>query len=58
MPAPSGNNKKAQKRKELGIALGQAGEKAALKIYKGASHGLCTTHKDQLNEDLLAFIQS
>src|SRR5438552_5017167 len=33
-------------------------KKATLKIYKGASHGLCTTHKDQVNEDLLAFIQS
>jgi non-heme chloroperoxidase len=31
---------------------------ATLKIYKGASHGLCTTHKDRINEDLLAFIQS
>ncbi|HEV2946989.1 MAG TPA: alpha/beta hydrolase [Gemmataceae bacterium] len=31
---------------------------ATLKIYEGASHGLCTTHKDQVNEDLLAFIQS
>jgi non-heme chloroperoxidase len=28
-----------------------------LKIYKGASHGLCTTHKDQVNADLLAFIK-
>ncbi|SGZ48255.1 CIC11C00000001207 [Sungouiella intermedia] len=27
------------------------------KVYKGASHGLCTTHKDQINEDLLAFIE-
>ncbi len=26
-----------------------------LKIYKNASHGLCSTHKDQLNEDLLEF---
>ena len=33
-------------------------ERATLKVYKGASHGLCTTHKDQVNEDLLAFIQS
>ena len=33
-------------------------KKATLKIYKGASHGLCMTHKDQVNEDLLAFIQS
>jgi len=25
---------------------------------KGAPHGLCTTHKDQVNEDLLAFIKA
>jgi non-heme chloroperoxidase len=31
---------------------------ATLKIYPGASHGLCTTHKDQVNEDLLAFIKT
>jgi non-heme chloroperoxidase len=31
---------------------------AALKIYKGASHGLCTTLKDQVNEDLLAFCKA
>ena len=30
---------------------------AKLKIYKGAPHGLCTTHKAQVNEDLLAFIK-
>jgi non-heme chloroperoxidase len=29
---------------------------AKLKVYKGASHGMCTTHKDQVNEDLLAFM--
>src|SRR5271157_2654430 len=28
-----------------------------LKIYKGAPHGMCTTLKDQVNEDLLAFIK-
>ena len=28
---------------------------ATLKVYKGAPHGLCTTHKHQANEDLLAF---
>lgn len=28
---------------------------ASLRIYPGASHGLCSTHKDQINEDLLAF---
>lgn len=31
---------------------------ATLKIYPGASHGLPTTHADQLNEDLLAFLRS
>jgi non-heme chloroperoxidase len=31
---------------------------AVLKVYKSAPHGLCTTHKDQVNEDLLAFFKS
>jgi len=31
---------------------------ATLKVYKGAPHGLCTTHKDQVNEDLFAFFKS
>jgi non-heme chloroperoxidase len=31
---------------------------ARLKVYQGASHGLCTTLKDQVNEDLLAFIKA
>jgi len=30
---------------------------AELKIYEGAPHGLCTTHKDRVSADLLAFIQ-
>ena len=30
---------------------------AELKIYKGAPHGLCTTLKDDINADLLAFLQ-
>jgi non-heme chloroperoxidase len=30
---------------------------ATLKVYKGAPHGLCTTRKDQVNEDLLAFFK-
>jgi non-heme chloroperoxidase len=30
---------------------------ATLKIYPGASHGLCSTHKGQINTDLLAFLQ-
>src|SRR5258708_622553 len=28
---------------------------ATLKVYKGAPHGLCTTLKDQVSEDLFAF---
>ena len=31
---------------------------ATLKVYKGAPHGLCTTHKHQDNEDLLAFLRA
>lgn len=31
---------------------------AQLKIYKGAPHGMCTTAKDKVNEDLLVFIKS
>jgi non-heme chloroperoxidase len=29
---------------------------ARLKIYRDAPHGMCTTHKQQVNEDLLAFL--
>jgi non-heme chloroperoxidase len=31
---------------------------AKLKIYEGAPHGMCTTHADRVNADLLEFIQS
>ena len=31
---------------------------AKLKVYKGGPHGMCTTHKDQVNEDLLVFMKS
>lgn len=31
---------------------------AMLKVYPGAPHGLCSTHKNQINADLLAFIRS
>jgi non-heme chloroperoxidase len=30
---------------------------ATLKVYPGAPHGMCSTHKDQVNADLLAFIK-
>jgi len=31
---------------------------ARLKVYPGAPHGVCSTHKDQVNADLLAFLKS
>jgi non-heme chloroperoxidase len=31
---------------------------ATLKTYKGFPHGMCTTHADIINADLLAFIKS
>jgi non-heme chloroperoxidase len=31
---------------------------ATLKVYPGASHGMCTTEADKVNADLLAFLQS
>jgi non-heme chloroperoxidase len=30
---------------------------ATLKVYKGAPHGMCTTHKHQVNEDLISFLK-
>ncbi|RPH26880.1 alpha/beta hydrolase [Buttiauxella warmboldiae] len=31
---------------------------ATFKVYAGGSHGICTTEKDRVNADLLAFLQS
>jgi len=31
---------------------------ASLKVYPGAPHGLCTTESDQVNADLLSFLES
>ena len=31
---------------------------STLKVYKGAPHGLCSTMKDRVNEELLAFIKA
>jgi non-heme chloroperoxidase len=31
---------------------------ATLKVYPAAPHGMCTTHADQVNADLLAFLKS
>jgi non-heme chloroperoxidase len=33
-------------------------KRGTLKVYKGLPHGVCTTHPDTINEDLLAFIRS
>jgi non-heme chloroperoxidase len=33
-------------------------KKGTLKVYPGLPHGMCTTHPDTINPDLLAFIQS
>jgi non-heme chloroperoxidase len=31
---------------------------AQLKVYRGSSHGICSTEKDRVNADLLAFLTS
>jgi non-heme chloroperoxidase len=31
---------------------------ATLKVYSGADHGLCSTRQDQVNADILAFLQA
>ena len=31
---------------------------ASLKVYQGLPHGMCSTHKDQINADLLDFIEA
>jgi non-heme chloroperoxidase len=41
--------------KNAGLLQAKLIENARLEIYKGASHGLCSTLKDRVNEDLLAF---
>ena len=40
-----------------GIAAAALVKGSTLKIYPGAPHGLTDTHKDQLNDDLLAFLK-
>ena len=32
-------------------------QNATLKVYKGFPHGMCTTHADVINPDLLAFLR-
>jgi non-heme chloroperoxidase len=33
-------------------------KKATLKVYPGLPHGMCTTHPDVINADLLAFFKA
>jgi non-heme chloroperoxidase len=33
-------------------------KKGTLKVYKGFPHGMCTTHPEVIDEDLLAFVRS
>lgn len=40
------------------LLSGKLVKNATLKVYKGAPHGLCTTHKQRVNEDLLSFLNS
>jgi len=40
------------------LASSQLVKGAVLKVYKGGPHGLATTHKGELNNDLLAFVRS
>ncbi len=42
---------------DAGLLSAKLVKNAALKVYKGYPHGMCTTHADVINEDLLAFIR-
>jgi non-heme chloroperoxidase len=41
-----------------GLQSAKLVKEARLKIYKGGAHGLATTRADELNADLLEFIES
>jgi non-heme chloroperoxidase len=43
---------------DAGMLSSKIIKNAKLKVYPGAPHGMCTTKKDEINEDLLAFIKS
>lgn len=40
-----------------GLPTSKLIKNSQLKVYKGGSHGICSTHKDLVNQDLLAFIR-
>ncbi len=40
----------------LGTAVGEAPANSTLKIYAKLPHGICTTHADIVNADILTFV--
>jgi non-heme chloroperoxidase len=42
---------------DAGLLSAKVLKNATLKVYKGFPHGMCTTHSDVINPDLLAFIK-
>ena len=42
---------------DAGVLTAKLVKNAVLTIYKGFPHGMCTTHADTINADLLAFIK-
>jgi non-heme chloroperoxidase len=43
--------------KDAALKQAELVKNSLVKIYKGAPHGMCTTLKDEVNADLLAFIE-
>ena len=43
---------------DSGVLVAKLVKSAELKVIKGAPHGMCNTHKDQVNADLLAFLKT
>jgi non-heme chloroperoxidase len=43
--------------KATAVKVAELVKGAQLKIYQGADHGMCSTHKDRVNADLLEFIK-
>jgi non-heme chloroperoxidase len=41
-----------------GLASSKLVKNSTLKVYAGAPHGLTATHKEQLNADLLSFLEA
>ena len=42
---------------DVGAADRQDGQGRDVKVYKGAPHGMCTTLKDRVNQELLGFFK-